>query len=78
VENFIYLDPWIEGTERDIKVREGMAWADLHRLKDIWNSKLQEINDQTVHCGLRVSTAVGLRNLDIEKGSREKFGRDIH
>ena len=27
VEDFIYLGSWIDGTERDIKVRKGKAWA---------------------------------------------------
>ena len=40
VEDFIYLDSWIDGIERDIKVRKGKAWAALHRLRNIWNSKL--------------------------------------
>ena len=40
VEDFIYLGSWIDETERDIKVREGRTWAALHRLKNIWKSKL--------------------------------------
>ena len=39
---FIYLGSWIDGTERDIKVRKGKAWAALHRLRNIWNSKLSQ------------------------------------
>ena len=27
VEDFIYLGSWIDGTDRDIKVRKGKAWA---------------------------------------------------
>ena len=42
VKDFVYLGSWIEGTERDIKVRKGKAWAALHRLKDIWKSKLSK------------------------------------
>ena len=43
VEDFIYLGSWIDGTERDIKVRKGKAnWAVLHRLRNIWNSKLSQ------------------------------------
>ena len=42
VEDFIYLGSWIDGTERDIKVRKGKAWATLHRLRNIWNSKLSQ------------------------------------
>ena len=42
VEDFIYLGSWIDGTERDIKVRKGKAWAALHRLRNIWNSKLSQ------------------------------------
>ena len=42
VEGFIYLGSWIDGTERDIKVRKGKAWAALHRLRNIWNSKLSQ------------------------------------
>lgn len=42
VEDFIYLGSWIDGTERDIKVRKGKAWAALHRLKNIWKSKLSK------------------------------------
>ena len=39
----IYLGSWIDGTERDIKVcRKGRAWAALHRLRNIWNSKLSQ------------------------------------
>ena len=36
-EDFIYLGSWIDGTERDIKVRKGKTWAALHRLRNIWN-----------------------------------------
>ena len=32
---FIYLGSWIDGTERDIKVRKGKACAALHRLRNI-------------------------------------------
>ena len=42
VDDFIYLGSWIEGTERDIKVRKGKAWGALHRLKVIWNSELSK------------------------------------
>ena len=40
VEDFIYLGSWIDETERDIKARKGKTWAALHRLKNIWKSKL--------------------------------------
>ena len=42
VEDFVYLGSWISGTERDIKVRKAKAWAALHRLKNIWKSKLSK------------------------------------
>ena len=42
VDDFVYLGSWIEGTERDIKVRKGKAWGALHRLKTIWKSKLSK------------------------------------
>ena len=42
VEDLIYLGSWIDGTERDIKVLKGKAWAALHRLRNIWISKLSE------------------------------------
>jgi len=42
VEDFVYLGSWIDGTERDIKVRKAKAWAALHRLKNIWKSKLSK------------------------------------
>ena len=55
VEDFIYLGSWIDGTERDIKVRKGKAWAALHQLRNIWNSKLsQKIKirpEATFKCG---------------------------
>ena len=40
VEYFIYLGSWIDETERDIKARKSKTWAALHRLKNIWKSKL--------------------------------------
>ena len=42
VDDFIYLGSWIESTEREIRVRKGKAWGALHRLKDIWKSKLSK------------------------------------
>ena len=42
VKDFIYLGSWIDGTERDVKVRKGKAWAALHRLRNIWKSKLSQ------------------------------------
>jgi len=42
VEDFIYLGSWIESTDREIRVRKGKAWGALHRLKDIWKSKLSK------------------------------------
>ena len=42
VEDFVYLGSWISGTEKDIKVRKAKAWAALHRLKNIWKSKLSK------------------------------------
>ena len=42
VADFIYLGSWIDGTERDIKVRKAKAWAALHRLQNIWKSKLSK------------------------------------
>ena len=42
VEGFIYLGSWIDEIERDIKVRKGKTWAALHRLKNIWKSKLSQ------------------------------------
>ena len=42
VDDFIYLGSWIESTDREIRVRKGNAWGTLHRLKDIWKSKLSK------------------------------------
>ena len=42
LNNFIYLGSWIESTEREIRVRKGKAWGALHRVKDIWKSKLSK------------------------------------
>ena len=42
VDYFIYLGSWIESTDREIRVRKGKAWGALHRLKDIWKSKLSK------------------------------------
>ena len=42
VDDFIYLGSWIECTDREIRVRKGKAWGALHRLKDIWKSKLSK------------------------------------
>ena len=42
VNDFIYLGSWIESTDREIRVRKGKAWGALHRLKDIWKSKLSK------------------------------------
>ena len=42
MDDFIYLGSWIESTDREIRVRKGKAWGALHRLKDIWKSKLSK------------------------------------
>ena len=42
VNDFIYLGSWIESTDREIRVRKGTVWGALHRLKDIWKSKLSK------------------------------------
>ena len=42
VNDFIYLGSWIESTDREIRVRKGKAWGALHRLKNIWKSKLSK------------------------------------
>ena len=42
VEDFVYLGSWIEGTDRDIRVRKGKTWGALHKLANIWKSKLSK------------------------------------
>ena len=42
VDDFIYLGFCIESTDRQIQVRKGKAWGALHRLNDIWKSKLSK------------------------------------
>ena len=42
MDDFIYLGSWIESTDREIRVRKEKAWGALHRLKDIWKSKLSK------------------------------------
>ena len=62
VEDFIYLGSWIDGTERDIKVRKAKAWAALHRLQNIWKSKLSK--SLKVRLFIAACESV-LRNMDI-------------
>ena len=57
VEDFVYLGSWIDGTERDIKVRKAKAWAALHRLKNIWKSKLSKsLKSLRSDCSLRIAS----------------------
>ena len=41
-DNFLYLGSWIKNTENDVKVRKAQAWAACHKLKRIWNSKINK------------------------------------
>ena len=80
VEDFIYLGSWIDGTERDIKVRKAKAWAALHRLQNIWKSKLSK--SLKVRLFIAACESVLLYGSETwtlhDKGSREKFGWDIY
>ena len=42
MDDYIYLGSWIESTDREIRVRKGIAWVVLHILKDFWKSKLSK------------------------------------
>ena len=37
--NFKYLVAWMESTEKDVALRETLAWCVPHKLKKVWNSK---------------------------------------
>ena len=41
VNNFKYLESWLESTEKDILVRKARAWQSCHKMKKIWKSDLK-------------------------------------
>ena len=43
VNDFVYLGAWIATTERDLRSTKAKAWADCHKLKKIWKSKVNRM-----------------------------------
>ena len=41
VDNFLYLEAWVDDTEKDIEVRIAKGWGALNRMEKIWKSKIQ-------------------------------------
>ena len=40
VDNFKYLEAWIDTTENDLKVKKALAWKSCNKLNKMWHSPL--------------------------------------
>ena len=74
VKDFIYLGSWIGETERDIKVKKGKTWAALHRLKNIWKSKLsKELKIRLFIAACESILLYGSESLSMTKAQKESL-----
>ena len=40
VTHFKYLGAWMLSSEKDFENRKALAWSAIHKMKSIWNSKM--------------------------------------
>ena len=41
VEDFKYLEAWIDSSTQDLKIRKALAWRKCHQMRNIWKSTLR-------------------------------------
>ena len=42
VEDFQNLGPWVDSTDKDIKIRKAQAWQALNKMNYMWNSNMRK------------------------------------
>ena len=42
VDDFNYLGSWVDGTDKDIKIRKAQAWQVLNKMNCMWNLNMRK------------------------------------
>ena len=41
VTNFKYVGAWMASSRKDFEIRKALSWSAIHKMKSIWNSKME-------------------------------------